>query len=259
MGGGLVRVGSVGRVLVRFLALTFKRSARCESHMVEVEGRLERLDDHPFEVAERVASSMSSGTTRRWSAIHWLSSSRTTGLSNATSSTEPKVRRSVLPLLRPRRCWLLIRLKRGAAWQPRGPAGRARLSDIDETRLDVLTQSRGQRPSTLFVDKPAVETTSVQLQTLESRELSRAVCLGGIGERGDHWCRVTGEDRISTLLNSSLDRASRVVPALPAPAGEPLQGGLDHSPSLLEWASNRLRVALACVQLNHGPRESPQQ
>ena len=145
----------------------------------------------------------------------------------------------------------------GAAWQPGGPAGRAGLSDIDETRLDELTQSRGQRPSTLFVDKPAVETTSVQLQTLESRELSRAVCLGGIGERGDHWCRVTGEDRISTLLNGSLDRASRVVPALPAPAGEPLQGALDHSPSLLEWASNWLRVALARVQLHHGPRDPP--
>ena len=76
--------------------------------------------------------------------------------------------------------------ERGAAWQSGGPAGGAGLSNVDKARLDAMAQALGQRLRTLLIDEPAVETTPVQVQSLECSQLARTVGLGGIGECGDH-------------------------------------------------------------------------
>ena len=80
----------------------------------------------------------------------------------ATSSTEPKVRRSVEALRRPRKCWLWIRLKRVASLGEPDGQRVARSVRRRRGRLE-RAQALRQRLSTLLVDEPAVKPGPVQL------------------------------------------------------------------------------------------------
>ena len=141
--------------------------------MIEVEGRIERLDDLPLEVAQRVRvldEERDDAQVLGHPLAELLAEHRPPEGDVEHRAEGAAQRRCATPTAK------VLTLESASAACSRLAIRRATrgagLSDIDETWRDGVTQALPTGLGTLFIDEPAVEATTVELQPFQCGQLA---------------------------------------------------------------------------------------